>query len=229
MYPRRRPERLSRIGTVTPNSIVPHPVHVTTSHTSGGKSSTGTRKWAISRLDGQHIRAERNRIPAGRAGSDAANQLVMAKWIIRNLAYNTDSILAFAPKITGGKAGSGLHIHMRIMKDGKNQMLDADGELSETARQAIAGMMTLAPSITAFGNAQILPLTSASFLIRRLRRTFAGATATVPYSYVYRWDGRLRRICVCLPILWRLRAIMTLLKNKRWRCARRTVLPICTN
>ena len=40
---------------------------------------------------------------------------------------------------------------MRIMKEGKNQML-ADGQLSETARKAIAGMMLLAPSITAFGN-----------------------------------------------------------------------------
>ena len=38
-----------------------------------------------------------------------------------------------------------------IMKDGKNQMLK-DGVLSETARKAIAGMMVLAPSITAFGN-----------------------------------------------------------------------------
>ena len=40
---------------------------------------------------------------------------------------------------------------MRIMKDGQNQMLK-DGVLSETARKAIAGMMELAPSITAFGN-----------------------------------------------------------------------------
>ena len=69
---------------------------------------------------------------------DAANQLTIAKWIIRNLA-------------TTGKAGSGMHIHMRIMKDGVNQMLK-DGVISETARRFIAGMMKLAPSITAFGN-----------------------------------------------------------------------------
>lgn len=59
--------------------------------------------------------------------------------------------VTFAPKITVGKAGSGLHIHMRIMKDGNNQMLK-NGVISETARRAIAGMMKLAPSITAFGN-----------------------------------------------------------------------------
>ena len=82
---------------------------------------------------------------------DAADQLMIAKWIIRNLANQYGYDVTFAPKITAGKAGSGLHVHMRIMKDGRNQMLD-NGVLSETARKAIAGMMELAPSITAFGN-----------------------------------------------------------------------------
>lgn len=82
---------------------------------------------------------------------ETADQLTIAKWIIRNLGYQYGYNITFAPKITVGKAGSGLHIHMRIMKDGKNQML-ANGVLSETARRAIAGMMVLAPSITAFGN-----------------------------------------------------------------------------
>lgn len=82
---------------------------------------------------------------------DAADQLMVAKWVIRNLAYKMDLNVTFAPKITAGKAGSGLHIHMRVTKDGKNQMI-TDGVLSEAARKAIAGMMELAPSITAFGN-----------------------------------------------------------------------------
>ena len=82
---------------------------------------------------------------------DAADQLMVAKWVIRNLAYEYGYDVTFAPKITTGKAGSGLHIHMRIVKDGKNQML-SKGVLSEKARKMIAGMMELAPSITAFGN-----------------------------------------------------------------------------
>ncbi len=82
---------------------------------------------------------------------DAADQLMIAKWVIRNLAYTYGYDITFAPKITVGKAGSGLHVHMRIMKEGQNQML-ANGILSETARKAIAGMMVVAPSITAFGN-----------------------------------------------------------------------------
>ncbi|MBP5673476.1 MAG: glutamine synthetase, partial [Victivallales bacterium] len=82
---------------------------------------------------------------------DAANQLTVAKWMIRNLGAQFGSDVTFAPKITVGKAGSGLHIHMRIMKDGLNQMLK-NGVISDTAKRAIAGMMRLAPSITAFGN-----------------------------------------------------------------------------
>ncbi|MBQ6209642.1 MAG: glutamine synthetase [Prevotella sp.] len=83
---------------------------------------------------------------------DAADQLLVAKWVIRNLAWRKGLNVTFAPKITTGKAGSGLHIHMRITKDGQNQMLGNDGTLSDTARRAIAGMMEMAPSITAFGN-----------------------------------------------------------------------------
>lgn len=82
----------------------------------------------------------------------AADQLMIAKWVIRNLAYIEGYDVTFAPKITTGKAGSGLHIHMRLMKDGKNMMLGEDLRLSEDARRMIAGMMELAPSITAFGN-----------------------------------------------------------------------------
>ena len=77
---------------------------------------------------------------------------MLAKWIVRNLAYRRGLNVTFAPKITVGRAGSGLHIHMRIMKDGHNQMLDKHGDISQLAKKAIAGMITLAPSLTAFGN-----------------------------------------------------------------------------
>ncbi len=81
----------------------------------------------------------------------AADELMIAKWIIRNLAYQMGMNVTFAPKITTGKAGSGMHIHMRLMKDGRSMMLDG-GRLSDTARTAIAGLMELAAGITAFGN-----------------------------------------------------------------------------
>ena len=82
---------------------------------------------------------------------DAADQLLKAKWIIRTLARQYGVEVTFAPKITVGKAGSGLHIHTRIMKNGAGQMIK-DGKLSDVAKTAIAGFMELAPSLTAFGN-----------------------------------------------------------------------------
>lgn len=85
---------------------------------------------------------------------DAADQLMLAKWVIRNLAQREGLDITFAPKITVGKAGSGLHIHMKLTHaDGSSAMLAPDGNLSDDARRAIAGLMDLAPALTAFGNA----------------------------------------------------------------------------
>ena len=116
---------------------------------------------------------------------------MLAKWIIRNLGYQMGYDVTFAPKITTGKAGSGLHIHMRMMKDGKNQML-ADGVLSEAARKMIAGMMDLAPAITAFGNknpTSFLPAISVSCPIRKHLQTYAGAIGTALCWCACRWAG----------------------------------------
>ena len=47
---------------------------------------------------------------------------------------------------------AGLHIHFKLMKGDENVMTNAEGVLSDDARKAIAGILTMAPSITAFGN-----------------------------------------------------------------------------
>jgi glutamine synthetase len=67
------------------------------------------------------------------------------------LAYQYGVTISFAPKITVGKAGSGLHIHMQLVKDGQAMMIE-NYELSETARKMIAGLLDLAAPLTAFGN-----------------------------------------------------------------------------
>jgi glutamine synthetase len=59
--------------------------------------------------------------------------------------------ISFAPKITVGKAGSGLHVHMYLEKDGKNAMVSG-GRLSQPAKKMIAGLLELAGPLTAFGN-----------------------------------------------------------------------------
>jgi glutamine synthetase len=80
-----------------------------------------------------------------------ADTMLLAQWVIRNLAYKRGLDITFAPKISTGKAGSGMHVHTRIVKDGINQYVK-DGKLSDIAKKTIAGFITLAPSLTAFGN-----------------------------------------------------------------------------
>jgi len=82
---------------------------------------------------------------------EAADQLIIAKWILREVGYRHGVTVSLAPKITAGKAGSGMHIHMRPMKDGKNVTLK-DGKISDVSKKVIAGILDLAPSLSAFGN-----------------------------------------------------------------------------
>lgn len=81
----------------------------------------------------------------------AADEIVIAKWILRTLAYEYGLSLTFAPKITVGKAGSGMHIHTKLVKDGKNAYVE-NNKLSDAAKKVIAGILDLSPSLTAFGN-----------------------------------------------------------------------------
>jgi glutamine synthetase len=84
---------------------------------------------------------------------DTADQLTIAKWVLRMLGYQYGVTISFAPKITIGKAGSGLHIHMLLEKDGVNIMVDEEKNIiSDTAKRMIAGLLDLAAPITAFGN-----------------------------------------------------------------------------
>ncbi len=82
---------------------------------------------------------------------DAADQLVVAKWILRMLSFKYGVEVSFAPKIIVGSAGSGLHIHLMLEKDGANAMV-SKGELSEVALKVMAGILKLSPALTAFGN-----------------------------------------------------------------------------
>lgn len=95
---------------------------------------------------------EQNEIEFSPVGvEDAADQLLIAKWVLRSLAFKHGITLTLAPKITTGKAGSGLHFHTRLMKDSRNLLINC-GTLTEEARKLVAGYLTLAPSLTAFGN-----------------------------------------------------------------------------
>ncbi len=82
---------------------------------------------------------------------EAADQIVLARWMLRMIGHKHGVTISFAPKISVGHAGCGLHIHTRLVKDGKNVMIEGNG-LSDVAKKAIAGYLTLARSLTAFAN-----------------------------------------------------------------------------
>ena len=118
---------------------------------------------------------------------DAADQIVMAKWAIREVAYRHNLEVSFAPKIIAGQAGSGLHIHTRFMRDGVNAMAGGRG-LTETARKVIAGFLTSAESLTAFGN------TVPTSFLRLVPHQEA------PTSIC--WGDRNRSVMVRVPLGW---------------------------
>ena len=82
---------------------------------------------------------------------NSADRLLIAKWMLRMLADQYGVRVSFAPKITVGKAGSGLHVHMKLLKDGKSVMVE-NGDVSDVAKRAMAGILDIAAGITAFGN-----------------------------------------------------------------------------
>ncbi|MBI4648154.1 MAG: glutamine synthetase [Bacteroidia bacterium] len=118
---------------------------------------------------------------------DAADQLLVAKWILRMLGLKYGVTITFAPKITVGKAGSGLHIHLVVEKDCKNLMADESG-LTDTAKKAIAGLLKLAAPITAFGN------TIPTSYLRLIPHQEA------PTSIC--WGDRNRSVLVRVPLGW---------------------------
>lgn len=82
---------------------------------------------------------------------DAADQLVTAKWIMQQLGCRYGVTISFEPKLSVGEAGSGLHVHCKFTRDGKGVMA-RDGELTDIARKAIAGLMDAGTSLPAWGN-----------------------------------------------------------------------------
>jgi glutamine synthetase len=83
---------------------------------------------------------------------EMADALVLGRWIIRNTAHRHGAIATFTPKLEEGVAGSGMHFHLELAKNGRNIMRAEDGKLSVESRKLIGGLCEYADSLTAFGN-----------------------------------------------------------------------------
>jgi glutamine synthetase len=125
---------------------------------------TGAVKYAHSEVGNEErVRSNLNEIKGKQAEQleieflptpidESGDHLVLARWLIRNIAYRHGCVATFAPKLEEGIAGNGLHVHMNLVKKGKNIMTDKEGELSDQAKMLIGGLCHYADSLTAFGN-----------------------------------------------------------------------------
>ena len=83
-----------------------------------------------------------------------ADATMMIKYIIHNTALKYGKTATFMPKPIYGEAGSGMHVHMLLMKDGKPVFSDDNGyaHLSETAHYFMGGLLKHIASLCALPN-----------------------------------------------------------------------------
>lgn len=82
-----------------------------------------------------------------------ADNLMMYKYVIKNIARKHNKVATFMPKPIFKDNGSGMHVHSSIWKDNTNLFFDAKGYalISETCKYYIGGLLKHAASILAFG------------------------------------------------------------------------------
>ncbi len=119
---------------------------------------------------------------------ETADIMVIASWIVRNVAYKHNFVATFYPKLDIGDAGSGLHFHTMLRNGEKNMMTDDKGNLSEEAHKLIGGFCKYAPSLTAFGN-----MVSGSYL-----RLVPGQEAPTRVC----WSESNRSAMIRVPLAW---------------------------
>ena len=84
---------------------------------------------------------------------DAADGVMLAKYIIRNTARKYGKTATFMPKPLYGDNGSGMHTHFTLWK-GETPLLAGNGyaSLSDLGLYAIGGILKHAPALCAFAN-----------------------------------------------------------------------------
>jgi glutamine synthetase len=118
----------------------------------------------------------------------AGDQLMLFKYIIKNVAWAAGKTATFMPKPLFGDNGSGMHCHQSLWKDGSPLFYDELGYagLSDMARHYIGGLLKHAPSLLAFTNPTM----------NSYHRLVPGFEA--PVNLVY--SQRNRSACIRIPI-----------------------------
>ena len=83
----------------------------------------------------------------------AADNVALTMWVLRNLAHKKQMRCSFSPVVREGHAGSGMHFHLSPVVDGIHMGGVSDkGELQEPAKWLIAGLSQIGGALMAFGN-----------------------------------------------------------------------------
>jgi len=87
----------------------------------------------------------------------SADNTVIAKHIVRNVALKHGLTATFMPKPLAGEPGSGLHYHMFLTNKQRRIFYDKKGYcgLSKVGEHVIAGILHHAPAVCAFSNAGV--------------------------------------------------------------------------
>ena len=119
-----------------------------------------------------------------------ADNLMLYKYIIKNVAKNAGRTVTFMPKPIYGDNGSGMHVHISIWKDGSPLFAgDKYGGLSQAALYFLGGILKHAPALCAFTN----PTTNS------YRRLVPGYEAPVNLAYSSRNRSAACRIPMYSP------------------------------
>ncbi len=105
-----------------------------------------------------------------------ADYIMLSKYVIKNVARKYSKTATFMPKPLGGdNNGSGMHIHTSLWKDGRNLFYDMKGygQISETCKWFIGGLLKHSRAILAFG----------APTINSYRRLAPGSEAPVHLAY----------------------------------------------
>jgi len=118
----------------------------------------------------------------------AADEVMLFKYVIKNVAWAHGKTATFMPKPLFGDNGSGMHCHQSLWKAGEPLFYDemGYGGLSDMARWYIGGLLKHAPSLLAFTNPTV----------NSYHRLVPGYEA--PVNLVY--SARNRSACIRIPV-----------------------------